>query len=174
MTQKELKRIEMCKKVKDVKQEELNRLKEKYSYVLNGRLEMNLSKISNFVNLVLPVLVLQFLEQENLRYKCNFDCNKTKRSFASKFAFIQHLCLKHTDELPGGGLFLLQRQEKTLAKIRQKDPNIYYCNYCAKVYRRKKALENHEEKCSQKNEKDEDIIEEITLLEESFSTIILD
>ena len=34
----------MCKKWKDVKQEEMNRLKEKYSYVLNGRLEMNLER----------------------------------------------------------------------------------------------------------------------------------
>ncbi|RNA12045.1 hypothetical protein BpHYR1_036274, partial [Brachionus plicatilis] len=60
----------MCRKVKDVKQEELNRLKEKYSYVLNGRLEMNVIKIGNFVDKVLPVLVLQFLEQDKtLRYK---------------------------------------------------------------------------------------------------------
>ena len=166
----------MCKKVKDVKQEEMNRLKEKYSYVLNGILEMNLEKISNFVNLVLPVLVLQFLKQENsLRYKCYFECIEVNKSFATKFGYVQHLCLKHTDKLPGGGLFLLQRQEKTLEKIKQlKNQQNFECIHCGKSYKRKKPYERHEQSCAYSELDGSRINVEIISLEDSFSTIVLD
>lgn len=166
----------MCRKLKDVKEEELNRLKEKYSYVLNGRLEMNIQKTSNFVNIVLPVLVLQFLEQDNLRYNCNFEnCKKANKSYASKFGYIQHLCLNHSNQLPGGGLFLLQKQEKTLEKLRQKNSRKEFkCKHCERIYKRKSPYLKHEQSCSQNKSNEENVNAEIITLEESFATIVLD
>lgn len=86
----------MCRKVKDIKIEEINRLKNKYEHVLNGRVELNIHKISNFVNLVIPTLALQFGDQTNVRYNCLFSCCiPHKRSYQTKQKFIQHLFLKH-------------------------------------------------------------------------------
>lgn len=137
---------------------------------------MSLDKITNFVNLVLPVLVLQFLEQDNLRYNCNFsDCSKNQKSFASKFGFVQHLCLKHTNQLPGGGLFLLQRQEKTLARINQKNvQNEFKCKHCGKLYKRKDAYLKHEISCISNDTDVSNENKEIVVFEENFATIVLD
>ena len=78
-----------------------------------------------------------------------------EKFFASEFGFVQHLCLKHTNKLPGGGLFLLQSREKTLEKIRQKkNPKEFKCIQCGKIYKRENAFLKHEQSCSQTGSED--------------------
>ncbi|CAF1021476.1 unnamed protein product [Brachionus calyciflorus] len=127
----------MCRKVKDVKTEDLNRLKEKYDFVIRGSLELNIHKISNFVNLVIPTLAEQFKDQSDVRYFCLFsNCFPHKRSYKTKQKYVQHLCLKHAFQLPGQGIFLLNN-----------DHNVRYggfgCQKCGKNFKRKDHFDSH-------------------------------
>ncbi|CAF1004518.1 unnamed protein product [Brachionus calyciflorus] len=144
--------IEMCRKVKDINKEEINRLKEKYADILQGKYELNIHKISNFVNLVIPVLAEQFKDQTDVRYFCLFsNCIPQKRSYKTKQKYVQHLCLKHGFQLPGQGLFLLNN-----------DKNIKYggfvCKKCKKNFKRKDHLEAHIKnvECSKSSKKKQD------------------
>lgn len=137
----------MCRKVKDVKDEDINRLKEKYKDVLSGRLEMNHHKISNFVTLIIPVLAEQYKDQTNVRYNCLFsDCIPFNRSYITKQKYIQHLCLKHPHQLPGQGIFLLNS-----------DSNIRFggfnCEKCGRNFKRKDHFFNHSRNIDCKKEK---------------------
>lgn len=127
----------MCRKVKDIKAEEINRLKEKYTNVLNGRIELNIHKISNFVNLVIPTLAEQFKDQTSVRYNCLFsNCIPHKRSYQTKQKYIQHLYLKHSNLLPGNGLFLLNNDTNMSL-------NGFWCSNCGKNFKRKDHLLSH-------------------------------
>ncbi|CAF0969227.1 unnamed protein product [Brachionus calyciflorus] len=75
----------MCRKVKDVKKEEINRLFEKYEDVVNGKFDTNVHRIMNFTRLVIPTLAEQFKEQTNVRYWCMFSsCFPHQRSYKTK------------------------------------------------------------------------------------------
>lgn len=127
----------MCRKVKDVNKEEINRLREKYAHVLNGRLEFNIHKISNFVNLVIPTLAEQFKDQTKVRYNCLFSvCIPHKRSYQTKQKYIQHLYLKHSNLLPGNGIFLLNNDNNMCV-------NGFWCSKCGKNFQRKDHLYSH-------------------------------
>lgn len=127
----------MCRKVKDIKSEEINRLKEKYENVLNGRLELNIHKISNFVNLVIPTLALQYKDQTDVRYNCLFsNCIPQKKSYKTKQKYIQHLYLKHSNMLPANGLFLLNNDSNMCI-------NGFWCSKCGKNFKRKDHLYSH-------------------------------
>ncbi|CAF0980189.1 unnamed protein product [Brachionus calyciflorus] len=160
----------MCRKVKDIKKEEIERLREKYTDVINGKIELNIHKISNFVNLVIPTLAEQFKDQALVRYLCLFsNCIPQKKSFKTKQKFVQHLCLKHAHQLPGQGLFLLSN-----------DKSIQYggfkCDNCSKIYTRKDHFQRHKSLICltkqstkpNKNQKKQQVIEA------SNSTITLD
>ena len=80
----------MCRKIKDNK-EMIERLKEKYENVINGIIEFHIQKISNFVNLVIPILAEQLKEQANVRYLCRFsNCIPQKKSYTTKEKFVQY------------------------------------------------------------------------------------
>lgn len=127
----------MCRKVKDVKKEDINRLREKYDFVIRGSLELNIHKISNFVNFVIPTLAKQFKDQTNVRYFCLFsNCLPQKRSYKTKQKYVHHLCLKHAFQLPGQGVFLLNN-----------DHNVrhggFCCSKCGKNFKRKDHFDSH-------------------------------
>ncbi|CAF1036269.1 unnamed protein product [Brachionus calyciflorus] len=166
----------MCRKVKDVKKEEINRLLEKYAHVIDGKIEFNIHKISNFKNLVIPTLAQQFKEQSVLvRYFCLFsNCIPHKKSYSTRQKYVQHLCLKHAHQLPGQGLFLLNN-----------DHNIQFggfrCEKCNRLFRRKDHLQSHisnvctKEKKSRKFKKNNVVendneLNETILLDESFGS----
>lgn len=127
----------MCRKVKDIKTEEINRLKEKYENVLNGKIECNMHKISNFVNLVIPILAQQYKDQSKIRYNCLFsNCIPHKRSYQTKQKYVQHVYLKHSNLLPGQGLFLINQDQNISC-------NGFWCSKCGKNFKRKDHLQNH-------------------------------
>ncbi|CAF1049432.1 unnamed protein product [Brachionus calyciflorus] len=140
--------IQSQNEVKDVKDQEINRLKEKYKNVLSGRLEMNHQKIMNFVSLIIPVLTEQFKDQSDVRYNCLFsNCNIENRSYVSKQKFIQHLCQKHGHQLPDQGIFLLNG-----------DSNFRFggfdCEKCVRNFTRKDHFKNIDCKKNQKSNED--------------------
>ncbi|CAF1099339.1 unnamed protein product [Brachionus calyciflorus] len=147
----------MCRKVKDVKDEEINRLKEKYKDVLSSRLEMNHHKIMNFVSLIIPVLAEQFKVQSDVRYNCLFsNCIIENRSYVRKQMFIQHLCQKHGHQLPGQGIFLLNG-----------DSNFRYggfdCEKCGRNFTRKDHFIFHSKNidCKKNQKSNEDCLSKV-------------
>ena len=64
------------------------------------------------------------------------DCIPHKRSYQTKQKYIQHLYLKHSNLLPGKGLFLL-RHDKNISK------SGFDCSECGKNFKRKDHLQCH-------------------------------
>ncbi|CAF0837346.1 unnamed protein product [Brachionus calyciflorus] len=154
----------MGRKVKDVKKEEINRLFDKYADIVNGKFDMNVHRIMNFTRLVIPTLAEQFKEQTNIRYWCMFStCFSHQRSYKTKQKYIQHLCLKHSQQLPGKGLFLLNGDENVSS-------DGFWCSKCdAKVLETDPGFKIIQRKNRKSKTKDEDD-SEIICLNETFST----
>ena len=86
---------------------------------------------------MIPILAEQFKEQANVRFLCLFsNCIPQKKTFKTKEKFVQHLCLKHANQLPGQGLFLLSNDKSI-------QYGVFKCDKCSKIFNRRDHFQRH-------------------------------
>lgn len=67
------------------------------------------AKCHNFESIVFPSLMSEKLQPDSNMFICRFnECRRAKRSFVGRNTLVRHLIQFHYDDIPGGGLFLLQ------------------------------------------------------------------
>ena len=111
----------MCRKIKDPKDEEINRMRDKYIRVF--ALEKDVGKIANFTQIVLPSLSVpvHLPPYAKARFLCLFsNCAHLKLSFLQKASFIHHLVKEHGFQLPLNAEFLKKESPLIRSKLEKK------------------------------------------------------
>lgn len=111
----------MCRKIKDPKDEEISRMRDKYLPLFS--LEKDVGKIANFTQIVLPSICVpvHIPPYAKARFLCLFsNCAHKKISFLQKPSFVHHLIKDHGFQLPLNGEFLKRESPLTKGKLKNK------------------------------------------------------